>query len=116
MFFEIGIFGKFLEFFKLQIFEFYKLDIFHSTNCKFFEFSKFEVFGIVQVRKLENFKIFFYLVNQSLAPKIGNFGIVHPFDIPHYTQFCQFSYFPLISINFDALTSQLLFHILVKIS
>ena len=36
--------------------------------------------------------------NQNLAPKIGNFGIVRLFDIPHYSQFCQFSYFPFKSI------------------
>ena len=35
--------------------------------------------------------------NQNLAPsKIGNFGIFRPFDIPHYSQFCQFSYFPIV--------------------
>ena len=36
--------------------------------------------------------------NQSLAPKICNFGIVRPFDIPHYSKFCQFSYL-LYGIN-----------------
>ena len=70
MFFEIVIFKKFLEFYK------------------------FEVFGIVQIEKLKNFEIFFNLENQNLAPKIGNFGIVDPFDIPHYSQFCHFSYLP----------------------
>ena len=63
-------------------------------NLKFFEFSKFEVFGIVQIGKLRNFEIFFNLENQTLAPRIGNFEIVLPFDVPHYSQFCQFSYLP----------------------
>ena len=63
-------------------------------NTKFFEFSNFEVFEIVQIGKLRNFDIFFNLENLSLASKIGNFGIVRPFDIPHYSQFCQFSYLP----------------------
>ena len=63
-------------------------------NWTFFEFIKLEVFGIVQIGKLRNFKIFFNLENQSLTPKIGNFEIVRPFDIPHFSQFCQFSYLP----------------------
>ena len=32
------------------------------------------------------------LENQNLAPKIGNFEIIHLFDIPHYSQFFQPSY------------------------
>ena len=135
MFFEIGIFGKFLEFYKLDIFDFSKLDIFRIFQIdnfwnfprwkfkkvsklkffwisqianfsnfpywKFFEISTFEVFGINQIEKLRNFKIFFNLENQRLAKKIRNFA-------NSYT--C-----PLILINFDALTSQLLFHILLEI-
>ena len=89
MFFEIGIFGKLLEFYKLQVFGIFTIE--NCSNCKF---SKFEFFGISQIGKLRNFEILFNLGNQSLTPKIGNFGIVHPFDIPHYSQFCQFSYLP----------------------
>ena len=44
------------------------------------------------------FQKIFNLDNQSLAPKIGNFGIVRPFDIPHDSQFCQYSYL-LFDIN-----------------
>ena len=67
------------------------------TNCKFLEFSNckfltFEFFGILLIGKLRNFEILFNLENQSLTPKIGNFGIVHPFDIAHYSQFRQFSH------------------------
>ena len=76
MFFEIGMFGKFLEFSKLKIFW-----IFYIENL--LNFGKIE--------KLKNFEIFFNLENQSLAPKIGNFGIVHPFYILHYSEFLEFS-------------------------
>ena len=37
---------------------------------------------------------FLNLENQNLTSKIGNCEIVRPFDIPHYSQFCQISYFP----------------------
>ena len=44
-----------------------------------------------------------------MALKMGNFEIVCPFDIPHYSQFCQFSYFPFDINQF----SQFVFPILV---
>ena len=70
---------------ELQIFGNFEIEIFWNlSNWKFFEFSKFGVFGIVRIGKLRNFGIFFNWENQSLAPRTGNFGIVHPFDIPHY--------------------------------
>ena len=94
---------NFVQFPNCKFFEFYKLNLLWNIlyprflnfpNWNFFELSKFEVFGIVQIGKLRNFEIFFNLENQSLAPKIGSFEIARPFDIPHYSQFCQFSYFP----------------------
>ena len=63
-----------------------------------------------QIEKLTNFEIFFNLENQSLASKIANFKSVHWFDIPHYSQFFQFSYLPFDIKQF----SQFLFLILVS--
>ena len=68
-----------------------------------FETGKFE--------KFLEFLEFFISENQNLVPKIVNFGIVHPFDIPHYLQLCQFSYL-LFDMN---LFSQYLFSILVTL-
>ena len=65
-------------------------------------FSKLEIFGIVKINKFLNF---FQFVKQ----KFSNFEIFQPFKIPHYSQFCQFSYSP-IDIN---QLSQFLFSILV---
>ena len=116
MFVVIAKFWKFLEFLKLQIFWIFKITnfwkfpdwffflifqitnfwkfpdwfFFNFPNCKFFEFSEFEVFGIVQIAELS--EILFNLENQSSSQKIGNFVVVRPFDIPHYLQFWKFSY------------------------
>ena len=72
---------------KLKIFGIFQIEnLSNFSNMKFLEWSK-----------LENWEIssfFFDLENQSLASKIGNFGIIHPFDISHYSQFFQFSYLP----------------------
>ena len=46
---------------------------------------------------------------QFVEQKFSNFEIFHPFGVPHYSQFWQFSYFP-IDIN---QLSQFLFSILV---
>ena len=77
---------KFFELATLQILEFSKLKIFLIFQIR--------SFWIVQIGKWRNFEILFNLENQCLVPKIGNFGIIRPFDIPHYSQFCQFSYLP----------------------
>ena len=65
---------------------FFKLGIWNSNFPKwqFLEHSKLEFFGIVRIEKLTNFSNSFHSENQNLAPKIGNFGIVCPFNIPHY--------------------------------
>ena len=89
--FKNEIFLKFPNWF---FFEFANYKLCSFPNWKFFEFSKFEVFSIVQIVKLRNFDIFFNLENQSLASKLVNFGIVSPFNIPHYSQSCQSSYLP----------------------
>ena len=75
----------------MKIFGNFKIDFFlicqvaNYLNFPDWKFFEFKVFGVVQIEKLRNFEIFFNLENQSLAPKIGNFEIVRPFDIPHYS-------------------------------
>ena len=71
--FQIVKFGKFLEFSKLK-------------------FWKLHVYEIVQIEKLTNIYNFFNLKNKNLAKQIFNFGIIHSFDILHYSKFCKFSY------------------------
>ena len=61
---------------------------------QFFEISSIWSFWNCLNWKIQRFRDFFNLENQSLAPKFGNFGIVRPFDIPHYSQFCNFSSLP----------------------
>ena len=104
-FFEIEQIQKFGKFWKLKIFmifkignswNFSKLHIFGIFPIgNFFEFSKLKMLRIAR-GKLTNFWIFFNLLNQNLALKIGNFGIVRLFDNPHHSQFRQFSY-----VSFD---------------
>ena len=65
-------------------------------------FSTLEIFGIVKINKFLDFF-------QFVKPKFSNFKIVHRFNVPHYSIFCQFSYFP-IDIN---QLSQFLYFILV---
>ena len=48
------------------------------------KFWKLEIIGMVQNGKLTNFENFLNLKHQSLASKIGNFGIVRQFNIPRY--------------------------------
>ena len=90
--FEIANFSKsphckFLEFSKLIFLEFFKLkclrifQIWSFWNCPNWKINKFQDFCSIWKLKV-------------WPPKIRNFGIVHPFDIPHYSQFCQFSYLP----------------------
>ena len=63
-------------------------------HCKFFEFPKLEIFGIFKINKVLDFF-------QFLKQKFSNFGIVHPFNIPHYSLFSEFSYLPIdIEINY----------------
>ena len=88
--------STFLEFYKLVISRIFQIENLKKiSNWNFLEFSKFKFPGNAQIRKWKNSEIFFNLENQSLAPKKGKFGIVHPFDIPHYSQFCQSSYLPI---------------------
>ena len=83
----------------------------------FLELSKLEMFEIFDIikfwncpnREVNNRLDYFNLQNQNLALKIGDLRIVHPFDLPHYSQFCQFSYLPFDINQF----SQFLFPILV---
>ena len=92
--------ANFSNFPHCKFFEFSKLIFFLFAKLKFFVFAKLQIFQIFQTWsfwnysnwKIKKFQDFFNLENQSLARKIGNFGIVRPFDIPHYSQFCQFSY------------------------
>ena len=39
--------------------------------------------------------------NQTLASKIDNSEIIRPFDIPHFSQFFQFSYLPFAKNQFS---------------
>ena len=48
------------------------------------KFWKLEIIGMVQNGKLTNFENFLNLKHHNLASKIGNFGIVRPFNIPRY--------------------------------
>ena len=53
--FHIARFGKFLEFYKLEIFGIFEIGIFgHFSNRKFLELSKFEISEIVQIEKFKN--------------------------------------------------------------
>ena len=57
------------------------------SNYTFWKFSELDIFGI---------QFFFKFVKLSKFQKLANFGIVRPFDIPHHSQFCRFSYINLI--------------------
>ena len=82
--------GKSRNFSDWQFLEFSKSQIFSNfLNCKFCEFFKSQ--------------------EPKFGWKIGNFGTVRPFDIPHYSQFRQFSYFSFDINQF----SQFLFPTLV---
>ena len=62
----------------MQMFRIFQIEIFSNfPNLKFLELSKLE--------NKEISRFFFNLENQSLAPKIGNFGIV-PYSIFHATR------------------------------
>ena len=89
--FEITNFWKFPNWF---FFYFPNYKFLELPKLKIFEFSKFEVFGIVRIGKLRNFESFYNSENKSSAPKICNFGIVCPFDIPHVSQVCWILYLP----------------------
>ena len=52
MSFEIAKFWKFFEFATLQIFVMFRIENFSNLNCKFVEFYKLDMFGIL---KKENF-------------------------------------------------------------
>ena len=76
----------------LEIFRIFQIaNVSNFPNWKCLDFPKLEFFGIV---KINEFLDFFHFVK----PKFSNFGIVHPFNIQHYSQYCQFSYLP-IDIN-----------------
>ena len=102
---------NFLNFLNYKFFEFYKLDIFRifridnlkkCSNWKLLEFSKLKICRILQIWsfsncpnwKIKKFRVFFQFGKLSKLQKLENFKIVCPFDIPHYSQFCQFSYLP----------------------
>ena len=72
-------------FFNFQNYKFLEI-----SQLNFFEFAKLQIFEICQIENFWNCPNFFNSKNQSLPPKIGNFGIVRPFDIPHYSQLRQF--------------------------
>ena len=65
------------------------------SNWQFLEFFKLEIFRIFQIKFFRNcrsWKINKFLKNvqfgrRNLVPKIGNFGILCPFDIPQFSQF-----------------------------
>ena len=94
---------KFSKFSKSKTFGVFQIEIFLTLpNCKFFKFFKSKIFRIFQVWsfwncpnwKIKKFWDFFNSENQIYTPKTGSFGIVYSFDIPHYSEFCQFSYLP----------------------
>ena len=110
MIFEIIKFGKFLEISKLEIVRI-------SSNCKFSDFSQLPIFGIFQIAnfrispnckfsgffKIEifwnrpNWKIIKFLDFVQFGKlKFGskNWQFWNCSCIPHYLQFCQFSYLP----------------------
>ena len=124
---EIFLIGNFWNFPNWKLLEFSKLTILvisQIENCsdflnwQFLEFSKseiLEIFVIGNFRYCPNCEInkfldFFQFGKPEFGSKIANLGIVRPlFDIPHYSQFCQFSYVPFDINQF----SQFLFPILV---
>ena len=74
-------FRKFSEFSKLKNEQI-------SEILEFGDLTKFQNFPIWKINKFIEF--FSNQENQNLA----NFGIIRPFDIPHCSQFRQFSYLP----------------------
>ena len=57
MSFGIVRFGKFLEFFKLEIFGIFGIaNYLHLSNRKFFEFSKLKIFHIANFLNIPNWK------------------------------------------------------------
>ena len=108
--------------------EFSKSEIFGISQIfNFSEFSKLEIFGVFQNNfffrifefgnywNLPNWKMYKFLKKFPIwktniwLQKLSNFRIVRPFDILHYSKFCQFSYLPLNINQF----SQFLYPILV---
>ena len=83
-------------------FEFSKWNFFNSPNCRFLGFSKLKIFRIFQIWsfwncsnwKIKKFQDIFQFGKWKFGSKNWQYGIVRPFDIPHYSQFCQFSYLP----------------------
>ena len=98
---QIVKFGKFVNFFNWAgMAALRNWLIFQIRHCWNFQNSK-----IVSIGKLTNFQNFttwktnkfsefFKFRKLSKFKKLANFGIVCPFDIPHYSQFCRFSYLP----------------------
>ena len=107
---KICYFSKLNDYKNLTIFKIVKLG-------NFLDFSKLELFGIFRIASFLNFSSwkcnkfleFFQFEKPNLAKKNGNFEIVCPFNISHYSQFCQFSYLTFGINQF----SQFLFPILV---
>ena len=59
MILEIVKFGKFLEFYKLNILEIFQIGNFRNyINRTFLKLSKLQILGIFQVRKLKNYQSF----------------------------------------------------------
>ena len=111
----------------LQIVDFWKFSNFRIWL--FYEFVKngnFMIFEIVKLTNYQNFGIrkinklieFFPIWKSKIwLQKFANVGIVRSFDIPHYSQFREFSHVPFDLVNqFWSFNSfRCLFHILLTL-
>ena len=113
---EIRLFYEFVNNGNLTIFEIVKFGTFlelwnsrHFWNCKIWE-----IFRILKIRKMKNFQNFLNLYNQNLAAKVGKF-----WNCSSTRYSALLAIFPILifalwsKVNFDAVTSQFLFPILV---
>ena len=75
---------KFLKFFQLENYEIFLIKNWQISKIS--PFAKLTIFQTFRFRKLSKFQ------------NLMNFEIIRPFDIPHQSQFCLFSYL-LFDIN-----------------
>ena len=88
---------NFLNFYILQVVKFWKFaDFLYWTileNWLFYEIVDNENLMLLKIVKFGKFLDFFSMSKIKIwVQKLAHFGILRPFDIPHYSSFRQFSY------------------------
>ena len=79
------------KFFFWKFSEFSKMIIFGIFKSEFFAIFWIGNFSNYPNQKIYKFLEFFQFRKPKFGSKISNYGIVRPFDIPQYSQFCYFS-------------------------